>query len=155
MTNMDARPWDEDEALLDQLRKALDYAGPVDLAVSVGSAAFTWRTIDDELARASLVFDSLMESTTRASGDDSAQLLVFEADSISIEVEINPGQLVGQVVPPTAGTVELLTPEGVVGQSAIRDLGTFTIEVRTRGPVRLRFHGPASSTMTDWFSGPR
>lgn len=154
MTEMEARQWD-DETLIDQLRQALQFVGPVDLAVAAGTAVFTWRTIDEELARASLVFDSMVENTTRASVDDPSQLLVFEADAITIEVEINPGQLVGQVVPPTSGSIELLTPEGVAGRASIHDLGSFTIEVHTRGPVRLRFHGPAASAMTDWFSGPR
>lgn len=151
---MEARQWD-DHTLIDHLRQAIEFAGPVDRAVDAGVAAFTWRTIDDELARASLVFDSLVASATRAASDDSAQLLVFEADSITLEIEINPGHITGQVVPPTVGTIELQSPEGVVGRTAIQDFGSFRIEVRTRGPVRLRLHGPNASTVTDWFSGPR
>ena len=150
---MEARHWDDDTLIIN-LRQAIEFAGPVDKAVDTGIAAFTWRTIDDELARASLVFDSLMESTTRAAVDDSAQLLVFEADSITLEIEINPGHITGQVVPPTIGTIELQTPEGVAGRTTIQDLGSFRIEVRTRGPVRLRLHGPNASAVTDWFSGP-
>lgn len=61
---MEARQWD-DETLIDQLRQALQFVGPVDLAVAAGTAVFTWRTIDEELARASLVFDSMVENTTR------------------------------------------------------------------------------------------
>lgn len=154
MTGRKAPEWD-DHTLIDHLRQAIEFAGPVDRAVDAGIAAFTWRTIDDELARASLVFDSLVESATRAAIDDSAQLLVFEADSITLEIEINPGHITGQVVPPTVGTIELQSPEGVVGRTTIQDFGSFRIEVRTRGPVRLRLHGPNASTVTDWFSGPR
>lgn len=150
---MEARQWDDD-TVLDNLRQAIEFAGPLDTAVDTGIAAFTWRTIDDELARASLVFDSLMEHTTRAAMDDSAQLLVFEADSITLEIEVNPGHITGQVVPPTTGTIELQSPDGVVGRTTIQDFGSFRIEVRTRGPVRLRLHGPHASTVTDWFSGP-
>jgi hypothetical protein len=150
---MEARQWDDD-TLLDNLRQAIEFAGPLDTAVDTGIAAFTWRTIDDELARASLVFDSLMENTTRAAIDDSARLLVFEADSITLEIEVNPGHITGQVVPPTTGTIELQSPDGVVGRTTIQDFGSFRIEVRTRGPVRLRLHGPHTSTVTDWFSGP-
>ena len=154
MTGMDARAWDDD-TLIDNLRQATEFAGPVDKAVDAGIAAFTWRTIDDELARASLVFDSLVESTTRAAIDDSAQLLVFEADSITLEIEINPGHITGQVVPPTMGTIELQTPDGVAGRTTVQDFGSFRIEVHTRGPIRLRLHGPNASAVTDWFSGPR
>ncbi len=154
MTGLDARQWDDD-TLIDNLRQAAEFAGPVDKAVDAGIAAFTWRTIDEELARASLVFDSLVESTTRAAIDDSAQLLVFEADSITLEIEINPGHITGQVVPPTTGTIDLQTPDGVAGRTTVQDFGSFRIEVHTRGPIRLRLHGPNASAVTDWFSGPR
>lgn len=154
MTAMDARHWDDDSVLAD-LRAATDFAGPTDRTVEAGVAAFTWRTIDEELDRAGLVFDSQLAGTTRAVVDDSAQVLVFEGDAITVEIEVNPGHITGQVVPATAGTIEVQTPEGVAARTSIEDFGSFRVEVRTRGPMRLRVHALAGSVVTDWFPGPR
>lgn len=154
MTAMDAREWDDD-AILADLRAATDFAGPTDRTVAAGIAAFTWRTIDEELDRAGLVFDSLLAGTTRAALDDSAQVLVFEGDTITVEIEVNPGHITGQVVPATTGTIEVQTPDGVAARTTIEDFGSFRVEVRTRGPMRLRVHGSAGSVVTDWFPGPR
>lgn len=154
MTAMDARRWD-DPAVLADLRAAMDFAGPTDRTVEAGVAAFTWRTIDEELDRAGLVFDSLLTSTTRAAVADPAQVLVFEGDTITVEIEVDQDHITGQVVPATAGTVEVQTPDGVAARTGIEEFGSFRIELRTRGPIRLRVHGSAGSVVTDWFPGPR
>lgn len=153
MTAMHSREWDDDAVLAD-LRAAAAFAGPTDRTVAAGVAAFTWRTIDEELDRAGLVFDSLLAGTTRAAADDSARVLVFERDSITVEVEVDAGHITGQVVPATTGTIEVQTPDGVAARTGIEDFGSFRVEVRTRGPMRLRVHAAAGSVVTDWFPGP-
>ena len=59
---MEQQLWSNDNELLDALRDALRSAGPVPENVTTsGRAAWTWRTIDAELA--TLVFDSYLQET--------------------------------------------------------------------------------------------
>lgn len=147
---MEAHDRDDDEGLFDELREALRRAGPVDDAVAAGSATFTWRTIDEELAPAVVVFDSQADGGAA----DGPRRVVFATESVSLQIELEtaPPRLRGRVLPPAPGAVELLEPGGMAGDAVVDDRGRFTVEARTRGPVRLRYQGAGGAVITDWFT---
>jgi hypothetical protein len=140
---------EDDDVLAAELAAVLRTrdAMPASIA-NAARGAFTWRTIDADLAV--LRADSLLEATVglRGSGD---RQLTFEADRLSLEVDVVDGgrRVVGQVVPPQRGEVELEGPH-TRSSAAADDHGQFALSV-WNGPARLRFRpaaGPA--VVTDW-----
>ncbi len=141
-----------DDDLLDLLGHALDAADPVPDHVLEGArAAFTWRTIDTELAE--LVFDSSKElAGVRA--EDSSRQVTFKAPGVEIEVmviENGTRRLVGQLVPPAMHTVELVGADAVHSVETDR-LGRFTFDALEPGPVRLVVLGADGTRIvqTEW-----
>jgi hypothetical protein len=126
-----------DDELLALVGRALRTADPVpDHVVHGARAAWTWRTIDEELAE--LVFDSAAELTGVRS-EDTARQLTFRAPGMEIEVMIvdeASRRIVGQLVPPGAFTIRVLA--GDEEHEATTDrLGRFAFDAVTPGPVRL------------------
>lgn len=124
--------------------------------VEAARASFAWRSVDDELA--ALVYDSDRDgellANVRATGR-SSRMLTFEAPGIALEVEVSgsrPRELVCQVVPPQAVTLELLGPGGVRA-AAEDDFGTFHFPSVPPGAVKLRCRlrsGGSSPVATSW-----
>ncbi len=149
---MTPQAWNEDDLLLEQLRTAVRRAGPpTPTMIAAGQAAFSWRTIDAELA--ALTHDSLDdESVLVRSGATTPRSLVFEGTELAVELEHSEDDLVGQLVPPTSGEVALLGPDGEELRTAeIDELGCFSLGRSAAGPVRLRCQTPSGALLTDWF----
>jgi hypothetical protein len=143
--------WDEDD-LLEQLRTAVRWAGaPTPTMIAAGEAAFSWRTVDAELA--ALTHDSLAEESVLVRGGDAApRSLVFEGRQLSVELDEGEEGLVGQLLPPGSGEVTLLGPDGKeLAHAEIDELGCFCFESAAAGPVRLRCRIGSRAVLTDWF----
>ena len=127
-----------DDDLLELVGRALRAADPVpDRVIEGARAAWTWRTIDQELAE--LVFDSASELTGVRS-EDTARQLTFRAPGMEIEVMIvdeASRRIVGQLVPPGSFTVQLLSSDDVVRDETTDRLGRFSFDAVAPGPVRL------------------
>jgi len=143
-----------DETLVEALR-GLGRRGdpePGELAVAA-VAAYRWRTAD--ATPATLSYDSLLDDTGLA-GAPGPRRLSFEADELTVEVEVGDGRAVaGRLVPPGAAEVELRGPGGSSAATAGTD-GRFTVPVSPPGPLSLRIQdGPPSlrpAVVTDWFT---
>ena len=147
---MTSQAWDEDDALLDQLRAAVRYAGaPTPGMVAAGAAAFSWRTVDAELA--ALTHDSLADESVLVRNSAAPRSLVFEGRELSVELDETDDGLIGQLVPPTTGEVALLAPDGERGRTEVDDLGCFSFPTSAVGLLRLRCETPSGVLMTDWF----
>ena len=152
MSNDNRQPTDpNDDALQEVLGIALQQADPVPRhVIAAARGAFTWRTIDQELA--DLVFDSAMELTGVRDHGGTRQL-TFQAPGLEIEVMIaDPAtrRLVGQLVPARSATVRLEGTDTVIEQEADR-FGRFTFDGAPAGPVRITVAGPAGTAVsTDW-----
>jgi hypothetical protein len=141
-----------DDDLVALLGQALAVADPVPEHVLEGArGAYTWRTIDTELAE--LVFDSARELSGVRSEEANRQV-TFRAPGVEIEVmviENGTRRLVGQLVPPSVTTVELVGGD-VVLTAETDHLGRFTFDELDPGPVRLVVIGPDGGgiVQTDW-----
>jgi hypothetical protein len=151
-------PQERDDALLEALAAAAARYDPVPLAVlEAARAAFTWRTVDAELAE--LVRDSLFESAevSGVRGLPGPRLVTFEADDIFVEIEVHEvgglRRLIGQVVPEQPA---LLTVRHEWGSQDVRAdaLGRFEVSGVGAGPVSLQCHLQALSgervVETEW-----
>ena len=150
---MNADPNDE---LLDELRTVLRRTDPVPAEVAdFAKAALGWRRLDAELAE--LLEDSALESesTALARGAAGLRSLTFRSDELTIDVEVQPETLLGQLAPPpAAATIELQIENGDIVASTESDaLGRFRLALEGDGRFRLRIlREGASPVETSWFS---
>lgn len=150
---MTTRLPDDDDQLLGQLGVALRSAGPItDDDLTRARGAFAWRTIDDDLALAGLVYDSSIQERPLVRGEvvSGGRTLIFEGDTISIEVDATPDGLMGRVVPPGRADISLITSQGLAGETAADDMGWFAFAAPPSGPVRLLCRTATTRLVTDW-----
>ena len=145
--------WD-DEQLLAALGEAIraEQAVP-EWFVETGKNAYAWHDIDAELAR--LTYDSLIDRERAAavrSEAASIRALTFTSARLSIELEVNETSLVGQIIPPRAGTLEVHTTAGVTS-SPVDEIGCFVVEPIPNSPFRLRCRtADGADVLTGWIT---
>jgi hypothetical protein len=137
------------------LRRVIDRADPVPSAVvDAAHAAYTWRTIDAELAE--LTADSAMAGAGIRSSS-SPRLLTFEGAGIEVEVEVaqtgTTRRLAGQVVPVGAAQVTVRWAGGTQ-DAAADDLGRFAVDGIPSGAISLTVlrAGAEHPIVTSWVS---
>ncbi|WP_157518481.1 hypothetical protein [Herbidospora mongoliensis] len=133
---------DELEAELQEVAAMFD-PPPVDL-VQVAVDAFALHNLDGELA--ALAFDSLDEPEL-VRGQD-ARLLTFTAPGLTIEVELDGGRLLGQLLPPQEAEIV------VNGRPPVRadDLGRFAADEVAAGSLSLRCELAGRTVVTEWLT---
>ena len=142
-----------DDDLLELVGRALRAADPVpDRVIEGARAAWSWRTIDQELAE--LVFDSAAELTGVRS-EDTARQLTFRAPGMEIEVMVvdeASRRIVGQLIPPGSFTVQLLSSDDLVRDDTSDRLGRFSFDAVAPGPLRLAIIDPDGTHIvtTEW-----
>lgn len=143
----------DDELLLADLAAALrgERAVPSRF-VELGRSAYTWHTIDAELA-------ALIADTARAGGDPigtraepaALRALTFVAGQVSIEIEVTVDMLLGQVAPPQPGELELRLRDGTRRTVPVDAVGWFRIRPRPTGPFQLHLQTTGGlSVITEW-----
>lgn len=161
MTQPGSDGWtQDDDALLADLRVAVsdrdelaaDLDGAtIDRMYAAARAAFTWRTIDAELELLSVSEESAAESLlVRGSEEPIARTLEFAGRTMSIELEIGPDLIVGQIYPIQTGRLTLLTPHGLPTELTSDEVGCFTFPRPADGPFRLRCTTDDAGVITDW-----
>jgi hypothetical protein len=137
------------------LRNVIDRADPVPQAVvEAARAAYTWRTIDAELAE--LTADSALAAAGVRSSS-APRLLTFEGNGVEIEVEVaqtgSTRRLSGQLVPVGPAQVTVRWPGGT-GETAADQLGRFAIDGVPGGSVSLAVlrAGAEHQIVTSWIS---
>jgi hypothetical protein len=149
---MDVTRWDpSDDDLMAELKRALDEADdvPADLAAAA-KAAYTWRTVDEELEMLLLSYDSAVAETAhvRAAGT-AARMLVFESAGLSIELEVADDVLMGQVSPAADGRLVIEDPHRVL-QEVETDDGFFQLAKPATNPVRFTWVSGDTRVTTEW-----
>lgn len=144
--------WDDDQ-LLAALGDAVRARQAVpDAFVEMGRGAYAWHHIDAELAQ--LTYDSRMDrSRTAAVRSETASIraLTFTSAHLSMELEVTEGCLLGQVIPPRAGTLETQTSAGASTETTVDEIGCFAVDPIPASPFRLRFRGADDTdVLTGW-----
>ena len=130
-------PFDE-QHLLDEISVALGPPPDVpDPVLRAARAAFTWRTVDAELAE--LLHDSALAVVPSGLRDSAltTRSLTFQAGDSTLLVDITGDGIVGQLVPPESGTAVLRTTTALYGPFPVDDLGWFRTPVVPREAFRL------------------
>jgi len=145
--------WDDDR-LLAALGQALKAREAVPAwFIETGKSAFAWHNIDAELAQ--LTYDSLADREPAAavrSEAASIRALTFTSARLSIELEVGEGVLLGQIIPPRAGTVETHTTAGVT-TAPVDEIGSFAVDPIPASPFRLRFRTTGGiDVLTGWIT---
>lgn len=121
--------------------------------VETGKNAYAWHNIDAELAQ--LTYDSSrdteMAAVTRSEAA-SIRSLTFTSRHLSLELEVTGNSLLGQVIPPRAGTLETHTNAGVI-TSPVDEIGCFTVDPIPASPFRLRYRTTDGiDVLTGWIT---
>jgi hypothetical protein len=148
----------DDTELEQRLRWVAERVDPVPPAALLAAfGAFSWRTVDAELAE--LVFDSLadLDEVALVRGAGESRLLCFETGDLTIEVEVTgtgPARhLIGQLTPARRANIDIRHGGGQTSVAA-DELGRFTVAALNGGPIRLRCgtgeEPGARAVVTDW-----
>ena len=142
--------WDDDQELLNDLCDALRESDQAETIAEYGKGAYAWRIVDQDLLQASLSSAGEPVPELR-SGPDEPRVLVFTApkSALSLELEVTPGQVVGQIVPPGPGTIRV-EAKGTTFEVEADDSGFFDLHEVPNGPVRIRCDTAAGRLITDW-----
>ena len=139
-----------DDELLAELGEAVRSERSVPPGVlAAGRAAFGWRNVDGELA--ALSYDGALAGVR--SGAETAELraLTFVASELTIEIELTGDGLLGQLVPPQAGEVELRGQDRSVRAATMDEVGWFAFKPAPSGMCRLRLRTAEGATvLTEW-----
>jgi hypothetical protein len=144
----------DDEKLLAALREAMREREAVPAwFVETGKNAYAWHNIDAELAQ--LTYDSYgderMAAATR-SETASIRALTFTSAQLSIELEVSENSLLGQIIPPQPGTLEIHTTAGTV-TTTVDEIGFFAVDPKPDSSFRLRCRTPdGADVMTGWIN---
>lgn len=153
---MPSSDWSNDDALLAELSEAAGASGDVsDRILASARAAFAWRDIDADLALAHLTYDSVLAEmdgalAMRGAQPEGPRMLVFEGPGCTVEIEVSDRGIVGQLIPPGRGHVDLLTRDGEAGAVTTDDVGCFTFNSPPAGPLRLRCSIGDAAFVTEW-----
>jgi hypothetical protein len=146
----------DDDELLAALGEALRAREAVpEWFVETGKNAYAWHDIDAELAQLTYDSDSDRDRDLVAavrSETATIRALTFTSERLSIELEVGDGSLLGQVIPPRAGTVETHTRAGVT-TSPVDEIGSFAVEPIPASTFRLRFRTTDGlDVLTGWIT---
>ncbi|GAA3685905.1 hypothetical protein GCM10022237_50520 [Nocardioides ginsengisoli] len=144
-----------DDELLAMLGEAVaEEAAVSDRRRAAARAAFTWRSVDAELAE--LLHDSALDAgaAIRSSGATEPRTLSFGHTGLTLEVEVDGDALLGQVIGGSASdapaTVVLERPDADPA-SVVADVGGFfRIDGVGTGAVRFVVQQAGWSLTTPW-----
>jgi hypothetical protein len=149
---MDAR--NNDEHLLVELAEAHRSLRPSDVArvARAGKAAFALSALDEQLKFAELVYDSLSDQEPSLARADRVvtRTLTFESEGCSIVLEVDGDRIVGQIVPPKAGSVTAEFRDEQCATAVTDPLGCFTLPCPRAGEFRLHVRAGSWALLTEW-----
>ena len=125
----------DDEGLMEELARAVAQTEAVpDHRREAARAAFTWRTIDEELL--ALTHDSLELADAAVRGALDVRTLGFESDGLSLQIEFEGEQVFGQVLDTEVDEVLVESTDSGTQTCTVDASGVFS-GVVPKGPVRF------------------
>ena len=125
----------DDDGLMEELARAMGEVTAVpDHRRDAARAAFTWRTIDEELL--ALTHDSLDLAHAAVRGALDVRTLGFESDGLSLEIEVDGDRVFGQVLDAEVDGVVVESVEAGSQTVPVDPSGVFSVVVPA-GPVRF------------------
>jgi hypothetical protein len=120
--------------------------------VETGKNAFAWHNIDAELAR--LTYDSndeRREAAVTRSETASIRSLTFTSAHLTVELEVAGSSLLGQIIPPRGGTLEIHTRAGEITTTEVDEIGCFAVDPMPATSFRLRWRtADGTDVLTGW-----
>jgi hypothetical protein len=147
-----------DLAMLAKLQECSEtFGAPVPEAVHQGAiAAFSWRSIDEELAALlsdSADSDRLVGARASLTG---MRLLEFVSRDGQITVGLSEsGLMTGTLTGYRLQKAELVSAQGQRVELVVDEFGEFLCAEIPTGPVRLEVGAPPARVVTDWILPPR
>jgi hypothetical protein len=137
------------DLLEEELRQATAILDPVPPALrQIAVEAFALHGLDDRIAE--LSFDSVVDALPVRGAAGAPRMLTFHAGEVTIDVELTPQGLMGQVLPPRSARIEVLTGPQAAAPLTTDDMGRFTYETSPAGPFALRLRTGEGVIVTDW-----
>jgi hypothetical protein len=140
-------PSDRDVALLRALGEALDADPMPEGLLDRATALLAVVDLDADLV-------ALLQELagTRGSSDLAAPLAFVTPDgAVTIEIELDRGAVIGQLVGADAVVVTLERTSGASVDAPVEALGRFRFAAPSPGPARLRVRIADTTISTDWF----
>jgi hypothetical protein len=146
--------WDDDR-LLGALSEAIKARQAVpSWFIETGKNAFAWHNIDAELAQ--LTYDSNVdrrEAAVMRSETASIRALTFTSDHLTLELEVTGNSLLGQLLPPRSGELEIQTRTGEISTTHVDEIGCFSVDPIPDSPFRLRCRAAdGTDVLTGWIT---
>ena len=146
--------WDDDQLLM-ALGAALKAREAVPARFTeTAKNAYAWHNIDAELAE--LTYDSSRDESWSAavrSETASVRALTFTSAHFSLDLEIAEDSLLGQIMPPREGMIEIRTGADETTAMPVNQLGCFSIEPIPASPFRLYYRAAeGTDLMTGWIT---
>jgi hypothetical protein len=138
----------DDERLQTELARAMAEAEAVpDHRRDAARAAFTWRTIDEELL--ALTHDSLELADAAVRGALDVRTLGFESDGLSLEIEVDGDRVFGQVLDADVDEIVVESVDDGSQTCPVDSSGVFSVVV-PGGSVRFGVRVGDELRRTPW-----
>ena len=138
----------DDDGLMEELARAMGQVAAVpDHRREAARAAFTWRTIDEELL--ALTHDSLELADAAVRSALDVRTLGFESDGLSLEIEVDGDRVFGQVLDAEVDEVVVESVDDGSQTTPVDSSGIFSVVVPT-GPVRFGVRVDGVLRRTPW-----
>ncbi|GGP61795.1 hypothetical protein GCM10010247_38040 [Streptomyces calvus] len=147
-TDFDGADFD-DGLLEEELRQAAGVLDPLPSALlQIAVDAYALHDLDARVAE--LTFDSLVDGIPVRGATDAPRMLTFSAGEVTLDVEVGPQGLLGQVLPPQSARIEVLGGPQTAATLTADDMGRFTADTPLSGPFALRLRAGGDVVVTEW-----
>jgi hypothetical protein len=146
--------WD-DEQLLAALSEAIKARQVVpSWFIVMGKNAYAWHNIDAELAQLTYdCHDDRREIGAARAEPMSIQALTFASARLTMELEITTDSVLGQIIPPRPGKLEIQTKTGAITMTEVDELGCFAVDPIPDIAFRLRCRtADGADPLTGWIT---
>ncbi|MDH6454701.1 hypothetical protein RKD27_001263 [Streptomyces sp. SAI-126] len=139
------------DMLEEELRQATAILDPVPPGLrQIAVEAFALHDLDSRIAE--LSFDSVVDAIPVRGATGAPRMLTFHAGEVTVDVELTPQGLMGQVLPPQSARVEVLSGPQAGSPLTTDDMGRFSYEASPAGPFALRLRTGEAVIVTDWLT---